>query len=140
MKFFPEEIEADLLAAGLDIHDWWNRVRGESGALRLSSRRLLSFVSQLPESSRFKSVARDDWDEDRYIQVGILNELRIMRADNVAMHASNKMEPILVKSPAQQKAEEEKEESNLALRGGIMAQLRGGLAVASTLEVDADEL
>lgn len=115
------------MSHGLDVFDWWNRVRNDSGRLKLSSRRLLSFLTLLPPSSRFKSAAREDWDEDRYIQVGILNELRIMRADNVAMHASDKMEPILLKSPSQQRQDDEVESHNIAIRSGIMNQLMGGI-------------
>ena len=58
MRFFPEEIENDLLDRGLNIFDWWNRSRDANGRLKLSSRRLISYVRGLPDDSRFKTATR----------------------------------------------------------------------------------
>lgn len=80
------------------------------------------------EESPFKEAYREDWSDRKYGMFGILNELRIMRADNAAIHADHKMEPSLIKSPAQQRAEEFDEEQRQAIRGGIMAQLRRPLS------------
>lgn len=125
MRFFPEEIESDLLHIGVDIHDWWNRSRKKNGRLKLSSRRLLVLLVGLKDTSLFKTMYRDDWSDERYMLASILNEIRILRADNVAIHSSQKMEPFLLKSPSQQRFELDKEDEAVAIRSGIMAQLHG---------------
>lgn len=123
MQYFPEEIETDLLARGLDIHHWWNRTVDEDGQRILSSRRLLAVLKHLPDDSAFRLAYREDWSEDKYITVGILNELRIMRSDNSVLAGGDPLEPVLVKSPAQQLADQFDSEQKQAIRGGINAQL-----------------
>jgi hypothetical protein len=54
-----------------------------------------------------------------------LNELRLIRADNAAMHAQHEMEPLLLKSPAQKLADIYDSEQKQAIRSGIMRQLTG---------------
>jgi len=125
LQYFPEEIESDLVVRGIEIADWWNRNRGDAGHLKLSSRRLLIVLRNLPDDSSFKNAMREDWSEDKYIQVGILNEARLMRADNAAFEQVE-MEPMLIKSPKQQEAEQADAEAKLALRAGIMEQLKAG--------------
>lgn len=107
----------------MDIHDWWRRTRNENGTLKLSSRRLMVILKNLSEESAFKDAYREDWSEEKYIRVGVLNELRIMRADAAAMHADHKMEPMIIKSPAQLLYDDQDSDHKLAIRGGIMAQL-----------------
>lgn len=126
LRFFPEEIESDFLQIGIDIHDWWNRTRDKHGRLKLSSRRLMVLLVGLRETSQFKTMYRDDWDDGKYLLASILNEIRIMRADNVAIHSSEKMEPVLMKSPSQCRLELDKEKNSASMRGGILAQLHGG--------------
>jgi hypothetical protein len=126
IRFFPEEIESDLLQIGINIHDWWNRTRDENGCLKLSSRRLLVLLVGLRETGQFKTMYRDDWDDSKYLIASILNEIRILRADNVAIHSSEKMEPVLLKSPSQSRLELDKESEAASFRGGILAQLHGG--------------
>lgn len=57
-----------------------------------------------------------------------------MRADNVALHGTGKMEPRLLKSPVQQELEDEKAAENLGLRSGILAQLHGAQRPAPITE------
>lgn len=90
----------------------------------LSSRKLLVILKTMPEDSEFKNAFREDWSEDKYIQTGIVNELRLMRGDN-AVYNHHEMVPVLLKSPRQQLAEEIDSEQKLAVRAGIMAQLHG---------------
>ena len=82
-------------------------------------------LKDLDEDSAFKNAYREDWPESKYLEVGVINELRLIRADQAAMHANEKMEPMLIKSPAQTRAEEFDNERRLAIRAGIMAQLQG---------------
>ena len=86
-------------------------------------------MTHLDEKSAFKTAYRDyDWSGERYMWAGILNEIRIMRADNVAIHNGEKMDAILLKSPSQLDLEEQKEIEAAGFRGGIMAQLHGGVS------------
>jgi hypothetical protein len=111
----------------LDIADWWNKTRLPSGRLVLSSRRLIAVLRYAGSDSALKSAVREDWDDDTYLMATLINEIRIMRADNVAIHSGQKMEPILMRSPKQVAADEEASQEKAAIRGGIMAQLYGGV-------------
>lgn len=122
---FPEEIETDLLERGLDIHDWWNQTVNDDGHRVLSSRRVLAVLKHLPDDSTFKVAYREDWSQERYIQVAILNELRIMRSDNAVLQGRDPIDHQIVKSPPQQLADQEDADHRAAIIGGIRAQLRG---------------
>lgn len=113
----------DLIKIGVDIHDWWNRTRREDGALKLSSRRLLALISKLPDRSLFKAEWRRDWSQDQYTEAAILNEIRIMRAENAVFAGREYREPMLVKSPRQQEADRLDAELKDDIRAGIRAQL-----------------
>lgn len=113
----------DLLARGTDIHDWWNRTRRPDGSLKLSSRRLILLVFKLPDDSLFKTEWRLDWSPKQYNDAAILNELRIMRAENAVFAGREYREPILMKSPRQQEADQIDEELKNDIRAGIRAQL-----------------
>lgn len=116
MRQFPREIEADLLFRGIDIGDWH---RGE-----MSSRRLLVLVDALPDDSRFCTERRDgDWSAKEYLDAAIVNELRLLRADQAAIHTENKMDVNLVESPGQVQKEEELHEKAQAVRSRIMSEL-----------------
>lgn len=80
-------------------------------------------LGNLKDDSAFAKAYRDDWSQEEYVEVGILNELRLMRCDNVAMHAQKQVEPFVLKSPAQLRADEDDSENKRQIRGGIMAQL-----------------
>lgn len=123
MRFFPKEIEVYLLDRDIDIHDWWRRTRRKSGKLKLSSRRLLAVLELADEDSPFKNAFREDWSTEKYIRVSVLNELRLMRADNVAMHVEKEIPANLMKSPSQLRAEEVQTEYKFDIRSGIMRQL-----------------
>lgn len=82
-------------------------------------------LQSLKDKSEFKTAIREDWDDQQYMWAGILNEIRILRADQVALHSQQKMEPVLLKSPREQAAEDEKAQQHQALRTGILAQLHG---------------
>jgi len=73
---YPTEIEADLLARGIDIADWHQGTRHPRGWLTLSSRRLLGLIENLPELSAFKTALRDgDWPTDTQILAEMHKEL-----------------------------------------------------------------
>lgn len=117
MRQFPREIEADLLIRGIDIFDWH---RGE-----MSSRRLITLIETLPPDSTYWRERRDgDWSEQEYINATILNELRLLRADNAAIHAGHKMDINLVESPAQAQEQEHLAERQRSVREHVLAQMQ----------------
>lgn len=106
--------------------DWWNRTRKKNGRLKLSSRKLLLVIQSTKDTGAFKTAYREDWDDEQYYRAMLINEVRLLRADGVALHSEgNKMEPILLRSPYQLEADEEKAAQNMGLRSGILAQLHG---------------
>lgn len=119
MRQFPREIEADLLFRGIDIGDWH---RG-----KMSSRRLLCLIDALPEDdTAYWRERRDgDWSAREYINAAIVNELRLMRADQAAIHTDEKMDVSLVESPAQAKQDEEMSQRVKDVRAHLKAQLTG---------------
>jgi hypothetical protein len=86
----------------------------------------LVVLENADEDSPFKNEYREDWSEDKYVRVNTLNELRLQRVDNAAMHAQHTMDLVLVKSPAQRLADLENEHYIASVRGGILAQLQPG--------------
>ena len=117
VRYFPEEIEADLAFRGIDIHDWHQG--------KMSSRRLLVLCEALPDDSAYKTARRDDdWSDEQYMRAALINEVRLLRVDQVALQGQ-KMEATMLESPAQRLAKEESEAENLAVRTGILAQLHG---------------
>ena len=118
MRQFPREIEADLLFRGVDIGEWH---RG-----RMSSRRLLVLIDALPDDTAYWKERRDgDWSAKEYIEAAIVNELRLLRADQAAIHTENKMEVNLVESPSQAKKDEDLAERGRQARSRIMSELKG---------------
>lgn len=108
---------------GVDIHDWWNRTRREDGTLKLSSRRLVVLLDQLPDESTFRQAATEDWSMARKLAVATINEMRIMRAEAVVIGGGEYSEPQLIKTPAQCLADEMDAEQKAKIRVGIMSQL-----------------
>ena len=121
MRQFPREIEADLLFRGIDIGDWH---RGG-----MSSRRLLCLIDALeadPDKSAYCKERRDgDWSVKEYLEAAMVNELRLLRADQAAIHTSNKMDVDLVESPSQRKQDEEQAERSRQARQRVMSELKG---------------
>lgn len=118
MRQFPREIEADLLFRGIDIADWHQG--------RMSSRRLMCLIDALPDDSAYWKERRDgDWSAKEYIEAAIVNELRLLRADQAAIHADNKMDVSLVESPYQRKKDEDLAERSRLARQRIMSELKG---------------
>ena len=119
MRQFPREIEADLLFRGIDIADWHQG--------RMSSRRLLCLLDALPDDTAYWRERRDgDWSAREYINAAIVNELRLLRADQAAIHADSKMDVSLVESPSQQKQDEDMAERMRQVRQHFKSQLMGG--------------
>jgi len=119
MRNFPKQIEADLLFRGVDVHDWHRGL--------LSSRRLCALVEALPDDSAYARERRDgDWSFSQYIDVAVVNELRLMRADNAAIHASHKMKLNLVESPMEQQVQVEMDERVSELRRHVLEKLNSG--------------
>ena len=111
----------------MDIHDWWNRTRREDGSLKLSSRRLVVLLDQLPDESTFRQAATEDWSMTRKLAVAQINELRIMRAENTVLAGGEYQEPQLIKTPSQHLADEMDAEEKAKIRVGIMSQLHQGV-------------
>jgi len=79
-RLWPTEIESGLLPKA-DIYDWHRGTRDQYGALKLSSRRLLVLLEELPEASRYKTARRDgQWPEWMQILKGLHNETALHRA------------------------------------------------------------
>lgn len=113
---FPGEIEADLALHGIDIGDWH---RGT-----LSDRALENILRHLPETSAFKTAARDgDWTLDQYLVAGVLNEIRAMRADLQAIFTQNKPALDLVRSPRQERAHMENTSAAMKAHDAVIAAL-----------------
>ena len=118
MRQFPREIEADLLFRGIDIADWH---QGE-----MSSRRLLCLIDALPDDSAYWKERRDgDWSVKEHLEAAMVNELRLLRADQAAIHADNKMDIDLVKSPSQRKEQEDLADRSRQARQRVMSELKG---------------
>ena len=118
MRQFPREIEADLLFRGIDIADWHQG--------RMSSRRLMCLIDALPDDSAYWKERRDgDWSATEYINAAIVNELRLLRADQAAIHTEEKMDINLVESPSQRKQDEQLAERSRQARSRIMSELHG---------------
>lgn len=94
---FPTEIRYDLSAVhGRSIGEWH---RGQ-----MSSNELIDLVEHLPDRSAFKTALRGgDWSIDQYVAARAANELALSRADG------RDYEPELIKSPAQEHANNERE-------------------------------
>jgi hypothetical protein len=117
MRNFPREIEADLLFRGVDIHDWH---RG-----KMSSRRLLALIDALPDDSAYWRERRDgDWSEKEYLDGILVNEIRLLRADQAAI-AGTEMKVNLVKSPAEREEKKAEEDKFHAARAHILGALKG---------------
>lgn len=118
MRQFPRQIEADLLFRGIDIADWHQG--------RMSSRRLLALIDALPDDTAYWKERRDgDWSAKEYIEAAIVNELRLLRADQAAIHTESKMDISLVESPSQVKQDEDLAEKARQARSRIMSELKG---------------
>ncbi|RAV17514.1 hypothetical protein DQP57_00375 [Mycobacterium colombiense] len=118
MRHFPREIEADLLFRGIDIFDWHQG--------RMSSRRLLVLIRALEadhKSTYWRERNDWDWNEEEYLRAAIVNEIRLLRADQAAIHAQHDMKIDMVSSPAQRKAEMDLAERTRQVREHIMKQL-----------------
>jgi hypothetical protein len=114
-RFFAREIEADFQHFyTLDIRDWY------SGAM--DSRRFLTLVECLPDSSQFKkwAVRGGDWTEDQYVAARQVNEVALSRADGKGYM------PQLVKSPMQLAQDEAEITYRRRRHDDTLKQLRGG--------------
>lgn len=101
MRLFPREIEADLLFRGIDIHDWHQG--------RMSSRRLLVLIEAISADadSMLSRERRDgDWSLKEYLEAAQVNEIRLLRADQAAIHAGHEMKINFIQSPSQSAEEE----------------------------------
>lgn len=117
MRQFPREIEADLLFRGIDIGEWH---RGE-----MSSRRLLCLIDALPDDSAYWRERRDgDWSWEQYMTATLINEVRLSRADNAAIHAGHKMDINLVESPAEAREQEKLADRQRSVREHVLAQMK----------------
>lgn len=118
MRHYPREIEADLLFRGIDVYDWHQG--------QMASARLIALIEALPEDTAYWRERRDgDWSMEEYLRAATVNEMRRLRADQAAIHASKRMDVHTINSPAQQLEEEEHTDRFHEVRAHIMAQLQG---------------
>ncbi|BCP41429.1 hypothetical protein MINTMi27_15220 [Mycobacterium intracellulare] len=92
----------------------------------MSSRRLLVLIDALehdPSSTLYRERRDWDWTEEEYLRAAIVNELRLLRADQAAIHAKHDMKIELVPSPQQEKQDQELAERTRAVRQHILDQL-----------------
>src|SRR6478609_9292589 len=119
MRQFPLQIEADLLFKGIDIADWHQG--------KMSSRRLLCLIAALDDDSAYWRERRDgDWSVKEYLDAAMVNELRLLRSDQAAIHRNEKMEVHLVESPSEQLKDEALVEKARDVRQHLITQLKGG--------------
>lgn len=80
-SLWPTEIESGLLGKA-DIHDWHRGTRYEWGGLKLSSRRLLVLLDDMPEASKYRSVRERDgnWPEWQQMLKHLTNETSLHRS------------------------------------------------------------
>jgi hypothetical protein len=117
VRFFPEEIEADLAFKGIDLADWYTG--------KMSSRKLLVLLKALDEDGEYMTARRNgDWSDRTYRQAAVVNELRMLRVDQAAL-SGEKMDAVLMESPAQLEAKADEAAERNAVRTGILAQLHG---------------
>lgn len=120
MRFYPREIEGDLLAMGWDIRDWHQG--------RMSSRRLLVLIDKIqsdPDSLLARERRDQDWSLREYLEAGLVNELRRLRADNAAIHAQQKLDVVTVESPSQREETEKDTKRFADVRDHLLSQMRG---------------
>jgi hypothetical protein len=83
---YATEIESDLLP-GIDIHDWHRGTLDRFGGLKLSSRRLLVLLAELPEAGAYKTALRGGYiSEGELVPREIYNELARLRASYYAVN------------------------------------------------------
>lgn len=91
----------------------------------MSSRRLLVILECLDDDSAYMKARRDgDWSDEEYLRAALINEVKLLRVDQAAING-DKMEAVLLDSPAQLEAKAELEAEHNAQRAGILAQLHG---------------
>jgi hypothetical protein len=119
MRQFPREIEADLLFRGVDIEDWHQG--------RMSSRRLLALIDALPDDSAYLRERRDgDWSEREYMWAVLVNEIKLLRAEQAAIHAGHDMKVNMFESPLARLEQELEQERVKQLRAHVLEQMHKG--------------
>jgi hypothetical protein len=115
VRYFPGQIESDLLDKNLDIADWHQGTRDEHGRLKLSSRRLLEVLEFLPERSAFKTWAErhGDWCTEQKMLQTIANEESRLRSTIQARYGGSPYEPMLWISPGERIAQQVENEVGL---------------------------
>lgn len=111
---WPDVIEADLLGIGVDIGHWHRlTVDPETGCPRLSSRRLLVLLDNLPASSGFKKVADRHGRQTRGERVAedTYNEIALLRASFHIVNGGRDAayEPFRYRDPVDEKLRAERE-------------------------------
>lgn len=103
----PNQVETDLLPT-VDILDWHRGTRDQYGTLKLSSRRLLALLRDLPESSAYRTLVErgGDWDETMFMWGRMATLLDRIFASYLAVHRnsdddSEPYEPFVWRSPIQ---------------------------------------
>lgn len=123
IRQWPNEIEADLAFRGIDI-GWWHRntLTGE-GVPRLSSRRLLLLLDELPETSAYKTMLRDgQWPLWQRMLKTLTNETSLHRAGLYAGGDAS-YEPMVYVDPIEQRERAEEAQAVQEFHAEAEAQL-----------------
>lgn len=123
IKHWPTEIEADLSFRDIDL-SWWHRLTVDGdGVPRLSSRRLLVLVDQLPESSAYKTALREgQWPVWQCMLKTLTNETALHRAGLYA-GGDNAYVPMVYVDPVESRERAEEAEAITELKKEAEAHL-----------------
>lgn len=81
----PAEIDAGLIADGINILDWHDATRDEHGRLKLSSRRLLGLIERLWNTEPYRrSTSASGWSELEELTARTGVEIAVYRASKYA--------------------------------------------------------
>lgn len=120
IKHWPTQIEADLAYRGVDV-GWWHRgTLDPDGLPRLSSRRLLVLLDELPDHSAYKTALRGgNWPIWMRMLKTLTNETSLHRAGLYA-GGDDAYEPLLFIDPieALERAEQAHATAELAQEAG----------------------
>lgn len=119
LRYFPEEIEADLQRYyGIDIGDWWRE--------EISSRRLLVLIEQLPgESATFRARnIGDRWNETQHILAYIADQITFARRE--AQGEDSTWNPQPLPRPNEGNLRQEEQEIMSTVHDGLLAMMSGG--------------
>lgn len=124
---YPHQIEADLAYRGIDL-GWWHRgALDEDGAPRLSSRKLLVLLDELPDTSSYKTALRDgQWPTWQRMLQTVANETSLNRAAKYA-GSDDAYDPMIWVDPVEARQRAEKAHAEKAAHEEAQKQMYDSL-------------